>query len=270
MGKKPRYELYLYTLYITTKIMKSKNIFVLFVMMLALPFMPSAQVTISLNQTFEKDSTVMPFTGQPFIYSLKLSGIAHLNTDTSLIRVILNDHLGDPYLIFETYSLLADTFTIALADTSDETKYLKKITPASISVQVINASVHLATISYDTVLQGNEYILMLARKNYMDSCKVARINQRIVEEKMYWRAGSTVRSKQFYRERSQGATFYLPYDGYDYYKGGIFEIIGRRNYTYASSNMVSSFDWRNRHGANQPGSPYNDGDQIGEGWMTPA
>jgi hypothetical protein len=207
---------------------------------------------------------------RPIIYSLKGSGTASLNSDTSLLRIVLNDHLGDPYLVFETYALLADTFTMVLADTSDETRYLKKIIPSSVSVQVVDGSVFISTVSYDTVAAGDMDLLIVQQKGYMDSCKVARLNQRIVEEHMYWRAGVTAQSSQFYRERWQPTAPVLPFDGFDYYKGGIFESIGRRTYTYATSSMVPSFDWRNRHGANQPDSPYYDGDANGSGWFTPA
>ena len=60
--------------------------------------------------------------------------------------------------------------------------------------------------------------------------------------------------------------------GAEYYIGGIFEVnpgtITPSLPKSAPSSLIDSFDWRNRHGANVPGSPYYDGDATGSGWMT--
>jgi len=56
----------------------------------------------------------------------------------------------------------------------------------------------------------------------------------------------------------------------EYYVGGIFEVKTTdplpKSFAY---DQVESFDWRNRHGANSPGSLYWDGDIDSSGWMTP-
>lgn len=50
-------------------------------------------------------------------------------------------------------------------------------------------------------------------------------------------------------------------------------IAGMNSIVMSSSanpqKMVDSFDWRTRHGANLPESPYYDGDSLGGGWCTP-
>lgn len=56
--------------------------------------------------------------------------------------------------------------------------------------------------------------------------------------------------------------------GYDYYAGGVFKYISKYTPVRTSSNLVESFDWRDRHGAN-----INDGNNYyyggSNGWITP-
>jgi hypothetical protein len=57
--------------------------------------------------------------------------------------------------------------------------------------------------------------------------------------------------------------------GAEYYKGGILEVRAASDAAAVAeqaSTMVQSFDWRSRHGANRPGSPYYHG--SASGWMT--
>jgi hypothetical protein len=59
--------------------------------------------------------------------------------------------------------------------------------------------------------------------------------------------------------------------GAEYYVGGILEIEREEESPPEpndASALIPSFDWRIRHGANRPGSPYYDGDPTGGGWMT--
>jgi hypothetical protein len=56
--------------------------------------------------------------------------------------------------------------------------------------------------------------------------------------------------------------------GFEYYYEGVFEFIGRRNYPKVNPDLDRHFDWRDRHGANDPQSQYWDGDTLGTGWLT--
>ena len=51
--------------------------------------------------------------------------------------------------------------------------------------------------------------------------------------------------------------------GFEYYKGGVFELKSTKRsatppVTTPHSKMIDHFDWRTRHGANDPSSPYYD------------
>lgn len=84
---------------------------------------------------------------------------------------------------------------------------------------------------------------------------------------MIWRAGHTSMSDISYEKKKSYFGEAYNTQGYEYYAGGIFET---KNYKKPSpkSSLVKSFDWRNRHGANNPSSPYFDGDTEGSGWIT--
>jgi hypothetical protein len=56
--------------------------------------------------------------------------------------------------------------------------------------------------------------------------------------------------------------------GFEYYKAGLFEFNRYVPNPKVDPNLVRSFDWRNRHGANDPFSGYWDGDDLGTGWFT--
>ena len=45
-------------------------------------------------------------------------------------------------------------------------------------------------------------------------------------------------------------------------------IVRHSSSSGTESSLTESFDWRNRHGANDPDSPYYDGDPTGSGWIT--
>jgi len=47
----------------------------------------------------------LSFFGADTIYNLQLSGNISLQTDTSLVRVILADSLGEEFMVFEAYPL---------------------------------------------------------------------------------------------------------------------------------------------------------------------
>ncbi|MBS4056851.1 MAG: T9SS type A sorting domain-containing protein [Bacteroidales bacterium] len=54
--------------------------------------------------------------------------------------------------------------------------------------------------------------------------------------------------------------------GFDYFFSGYFSLTGDET-PMASSDVVNNFDWRDRHGSDNPNSPYYN--QNGYGWVTP-
>ena len=102
---------------------------------------------------------------------------------------------------------------------------------------------------------------------------VIKINEYIKRNKYSWIADTTTFSKLTYTEKKKyfGKEELPNLYGFDYYAGGYFSFpqAYNSNENNKSDNIISDFDWRNRHGANNPSSPYYDGDNIDfSGWNT--
>jgi len=99
--------------------------------------------------------------------------------------------------------------------------------------------------------------------------RIALINSNLRNQNALWAAGETSVSQMSFEEKKVLFGGRVPdLQGFEYYVGGILElnkdsIIPIQNPT--RSTYVSSFDWRNRHGANNPSSPYYNGIN---GWIT--
>jgi len=101
--------------------------------------------------------------------------------------------------------------------------------------------------------------------------RIALINSNLRTQNALWVAGETEMSQMSYQEKKGLFGGNVPdLQGFEYYVGGIFELNSDKvmpiQNPARSSPYVSSFDWRNRHGANNPFSPYyNSGEH---GWIT--
>ena len=203
------------------------------------------------------------------IYGLSISGHSQLNSDTSLVRVLLVDNQGKSYLVYEDFYLTASN--IAFQDMAFETAYLDSVTPNKLKIIIRDATLYLNDVSYS---YGDEVV---TRNSGLDRKTLAKMQQQTQEEYMidrwneyndannqYWFAGKTPLSGLSYeaKKAALGATSdAYQSDGLEYYVGGFFvmrdmgfpnssEMTSRSSYT----NYAESFDWRNRHGRN---------------WMTP-
>ncbi len=91
------------------------------------------------------------------------------------------------------------------------------------------------------------------------------MNQRIAEERMYWRAGRNemVGRPIMEKERIFGSKFNTL--GFEYYTGGIFEFLPWRKNSETTSLFTEEFDWQNRHDANDSASKYYN--PSNHGWI---
>jgi len=240
---------------------------------------PSTAQVVTIGETFSSDTIFDPFTGNHAVYSFRLYGSIQLYGDSSLVRIVLVDAYGIHLLIYESYPLITDTNSFTLSGVCDETCFLDGIVPDSLRVDIISAFCTIDSLKFDTNYIPNATELQ-AQSNWInDSVKIAVMNQRIKEEHMYWRAGRTNIAEMSFNEKSQlFGTSRFSLQGFEYYQGGIFEFLSHRERMPTSStSIVSSFNWRDRHGANNISSnyfggdpsPYWDGDvNHGTGWIT--
>ena len=225
------------------------------------------------NTNTEYTSTSeFPLDNMSAIYGLSISGHSQLNSDTSLVRVLLIDNQGKSYLVYEDFYLTASN--MAFQDMAFETAYLDAVIPNKLKIIIRDATLHLNDVSYN---YGNKEA---TRSSGLDRKTLAKMHQQTQEEYMIdrwneyneannelWFAGKTALSGLPYETKKAllGATSdAYQSDGLEYYVGGIYVM---RSYDDSSTNRsivdsiptsvipsyntyVESFDWRNRHGRN--------------------
>lgn len=223
---------------------------------------------IQIDSIFNSSYEIFPFERIESLSSISMEGEVHLYGDTSLVRVILEDDQGVQYMIFETYPLICSAYYINFTSYCDETCALEADHPYSIIIQVDNASLNLKSFHYTTDHIENAENERFSAKRLLDAQKIDTMNYLISMYDMNWVAGDNGIVALYYDQKRNlfGDGYNLR--GYEYYMGGIFESLGHDAYPKASPEMVWSFDWRNRHGANNPTSGYWDGDLLGTGWLT--
>lgn len=115
----------------------------------------TAAQTITINHTFTENDEIYPFSQVDSIYGLNIAGHITLNSDTSLVRMILVDENYNEYLIYEAYPLITSSMDFNISNACDETCYLNGITPTSLILYVNHASIYLQSITYTTLFIEN-------------------------------------------------------------------------------------------------------------------
>lgn len=225
--------------------------------------------SIVIDSIFTTDAEIFPFGSNDTLYSLKISGSIVLNSDTSLVRLIFIDGDYNEYLLYEAYPYICDSTNFSISNVSDETNYLNISQPNSIYIHAVNASIELVSLHYTTAPVDFADSLQLLHKQDIEAQKIASINANIEKHEMIWFADETSVSHLCYAKKK--ALFGDSYNmlGFEYYAGGIYDPIpgaGEKD----TDLLVPKFDWRNRHGANDPNKVdfYYDDDPHGGGWLT--
>lgn len=229
---------------------------------------------------------IRPFSGESIV-GLGITGRVQFTNDHGLVRVVLVDDQANEYLAYETYPLIAPGTSFQIRDACRETCLLPPIVPTMLKLELIEASLDIQTIVTNQVaaISRNRTETAPQTIRQMQDVKAAQeteiidlLNRQIKAKGLKWIAGETAISRLSYAEKKKTLPCIenhpdtLPnFQGAEYYKGGIFDVIkadATSSGPQESSALIESFDWRSRHGANRPGSPYYDGDENGSGWMT--
>jgi PKD repeat protein/C1A family cysteine protease len=248
-----------------------------FALFLANPTLAIQSKIIKIDKLFSESQVVWEFAKIDRIYSLTISGSIQLHGDDSLVRVILVRDDFHEYLVYEAYPLIVDSNTLEITDVCEETCVVEGIAPLSLKIELINTSLHINEVSlteYLPTLKMEALNLQEQIKADRDAAKIKKLNENIKKKGLKWIAGETSISKLSYEEKKKLFGGKIPnLQGAEYYKGGILEIkspdSSESSSLTSASSLVESFDWRSRHGANNPDSPYYDGDATGSGWITP-
>jgi len=191
-----------------------------------------------------------------------------LNSDNSLVRVIFTDNNDDDFMVFESYPLISTRYTFSVEDKYDETYCLDELIASSIKLEIIDASLTIDELTISEEACENTEADRYAAKRALDEKKSDTMNLRIEDFGMSWTATDSYQASLYYNEKAvlYGENYNLL--GWDYYEGGIFELLGITYSNSESSSYVRHFDWRTRHDAIDSLSKYYDGQSDSTGWMT--
>jgi len=222
-----------------------------------------------IDSTFTSDAVLHPFGTIDTLYSLKISGNVQLNTQTSIVRVLVGNEDSLEYMVFESYPMIVTSNHYSFSYESDETSYLDAFLPEYLKIYLVEASLELFSISDSENNQENLDSLQYTSKQNKDLEKIFNMNSYINERGWEWMADTTIFVKQYYYEKK--ATFGEKYNllGLDFYANGRFnDVIKENSIPVESSDLVFSFDWREKHDAHLMDSKYWDNSDDQSGWIT--
>jgi len=210
------------------------------------------------------------------IFGAGISSGVTLFGEASLVRVVLVDNVGEEHLVYEVYSLLADANSFFIKNACEETKLLNSATPVSLRFEVFDASVSLQELITVTAapckrneIEANRQLILKEQEKQ----KIDLLNTNIKKKGMLWTAGHTSLSSLTYSQKKmmfEKDGMLANLQGFEFHAGGVFEYKSNEPDVsiQTTRTMIDSFDWRNRHGADDPQSPYYDDDDRGGGWST--
>lgn len=227
-----------------------------------------------LDLTLVQDDAI-PIDGIEPIAALAVYGRLTLVAPKGSARITLVDAQLREHLVGEFYLLLTEASEIPLDGVCRETCLLDAVTPHRLKITIEGATLELDRL--ETRRQPEAPVGDLAgRQEQIRAVQaeaiVARINAQITTLGLGWQAGETAFSRMSFEDKkARCASGRVPIlHGFDYYVGGVFALPESNEAGKGGgSGPVSRFDWREKHLANDPGSPYYDGDPTGGGWMTP-
>ncbi len=219
-------------------------------------------VGLRMNENTELDI----FDSESPISGLAISGEISLHSDSSLVRLVLVDHKGSEYLIYETYPILAGATQFSVSGVAEETSDLNQVIPFRVRVELVHASIHLKAFMVSEG-GGSPEEIRSGRLKQQSLNKIQRINENIQQRGQLWVAGETSLSRLSYQEKLGRFGGSIPnFQGLEYYVGGVFVLPGEANSDRnlksvksvteprSESPFIREFSWRKRHG---------------EDWVTP-
>lgn len=249
---------------------KTKAVFIAFWLLLCLIMTTTAQ-TIQIDSTFNTDGEIFPFGSTGEVYGLYLSGSITLNSDTSMVRIILVDSSFNEYMVYEAYQYICPSSPFDTTNVCDETCYSNGFTPYSILIQIYDATIQIDSLFLSNNQAQNPTELQTQEKQNIELQKVVDINKDIANYNMLWYADTNAISQLTYQKKKSifGGKYNML--GMDYYMGGIYDPTPNAVRAIDNSTLIEEWDWRSRHGADDPTkSNYYYDNTIGgkQGWMT--
>ncbi len=195
-------------------------------------------------------------------YSLGVTGKVSLNSENSFARIIAVKKDKEEVLIFDATSFPREEKSFSFKDSCEESCILNNEDFDKIKIVLYDADLNLISISKSN---KESKIMQNFAENQLQE-KITKINDYNKRHNNYWVAGDTRVGRLRYEEKikllGEGAAKF----DILYYTGGFFQvgsIEGAEAVNYPAERFV--LDWRNKHSAQDPTSPYYNGIN---GWMT--
>jgi len=214
---------------------------------------------IPVDRTINENTQLNISESNSPISGLAISGDISLYSDSSLVRLILVDHMGYEHLIYETYPVLAGATQFSVGGVAEETSSLNQVIPYMVTVELVDASIHLKEILISE-WDGFPEAIKSERLQQQSLNKIQRINENIQQSGQLWVAGETSLSRLSYQEKLSMFGGSIPnFQGLEYYVGGVFVLPGTKNSdpdlnstksataAQAEPQYADEFSWRNRH-----------------------
>ena len=224
------------------------------------------QANINLQVT--TDTILYPFDGNN-ITSIGVSGQVEFTSDYGFVRFFVSDGNGDDYLVYEAYKMFEDASTISFSQKCEESCFYDTYTPSDFIIQVKDAIVNINSVDFSNTHYSNAEYQRLDAATSADNIRLAKVQSFIERNGLIWIADHTKLSDLSFASKTQlWGKDYKSY-GFEYYSGGFYCLEQPHRGIDYGDDFATNFDWRNRHGANNPNSPYYDGDIEGSGWLSP-
>lgn len=226
---------------------------------------------LPLIGTHTTSATYTPFANSQIIHSADICGSVVLNSDTSLVRIIMTDTEGMCYLIYEATPMLLNGYTDSIKHANEETDWLCGVQPVNVKLEIKDASLSITALNttvYDSVIHHHRAPLdKEAIRRAKVQAKVDNINSFNQRNNILWRAGVTDIAMQDYPSIKRILGFENdnePTFGVEYYTSGIIEFGSHTSGQEGpvtpidtvpsvcpfDKEFIPVFDWRNRHNKN--------------------
>lgn len=226
----------------------------------------------NLNLQVTENATIYPFDGNT-VTGIGVSGNVCFTSEMGFVRFVVSDVFDDEYLIYESYRLFEQDSIFSFSQKCEESCFYFGYVPAEFKIYVNDAIVTINSVDMsDTVYPDAENRRIFSARE-ADDQKLSAVRNYISHNGLIWVANHTKMSDLSYSEKVMMLGDGFKTYGFEYYSSGVFSLF-RPDHPNSRSEKtgqyVANFDWRNRHGANDPNSAYYDGDsEDGTGWLSP-
>ena len=198
-----------------------------------------ADMRIPVDLTMNENTQLNISESKSTISGLAITADISLYSDSSLVRLILVDHNGYEYLIYETYPILAGLNQFSVSGIAEETSSLNQLIPFRVTVELVGASIHLKEIIVSEGGNGpNEINSEKLQQQSLN--KIRRINENIQQSEQLWVAGETSISRLSYQEKLSMFGGSIPnFQGLEYHSSSRYKRrFGRQDHCFPMHLML--------------------------------